>query len=146
MAGLTVSGGEPFQQPLALRDLLRQVRERTSGQFDIVVYSGYLLSTLRLRHADVLAAVDVVIDGRYRQLDLTDKPLRGSGNQRVHRLTALARHRYTDADDPASRVPPQLALTGASDIELYGTPTASELRALELSLADHGLTGDLSWR
>src|SRR4051812_39296619 len=44
--GITVSGGEPFDQPEALRVLLSALRERHCG--DCLVYSGYPIEELKL--------------------------------------------------------------------------------------------------
>ena len=54
--GVTISGGEPFEQPDGLRALLsglRAWRESAHLDFDILCYSGYPLATLeRKRQSD----------------------------------------------------------------------------------------------
>ncbi len=42
--GVSISGGEPFQQPEALEDLLRRLRATPPG---ILVFSGYTLERIR---------------------------------------------------------------------------------------------------
>lgn len=85
--GLTISGGEPFLQAAALRELIDRVRaERDLG---VIVYSGFLLEELRERKdaAGLLAAADILIDGPYRrELDIGQAYV-GSANQRIHYLT-----------------------------------------------------------
>jgi len=54
--GVTISGGEPFDQADALHALLMAVRERTTG--DILVYSGHAFETI----APLVAAMDGLID------------------------------------------------------------------------------------
>jgi anaerobic ribonucleoside-triphosphate reductase activating protein len=95
--GLTVSGGEPFDQPEALSELLRCVRPVLNG--DILVYSGYALSSLMSRHAELLANVDVLISGPFDPDAGQTLALRGSDNQRISLFTPLAESRYTSGID-----------------------------------------------
>lgn len=84
--GVTVSGGEPFDQPEELAALLAGLRDVVDH---VLVYTGYRVEELRadpVRSA-ALELVDVLIDGAYeRELD-DGRGLRGSSNQRVIRLT-----------------------------------------------------------
>lgn len=86
--GLTVTGGEPFQQPQALLALLKGVKERMD--LSTLVFSGYALGEVRRRPlgADTLRYVDVLVDGRYEAARHHGLGLRGSFNQRVHLLTS----------------------------------------------------------
>ncbi|MBI1792235.1 MAG: radical SAM protein [Acidobacteria bacterium] len=91
--GLTVSGGEPFEQPEALLDLLRQVR---SGGLSTLVFSGYARAAIERMPLgrQILSAADVLIDGPYVQERHLARGLLGSSNQRIHLLT----DRYSAAD------------------------------------------------
>lgn len=90
LAGITLSGGEPFLQPAPLLELARRVRR--SGK-NVVVYSGYTLEQLCARAASspdiaaLLRCTDILVDGPYieaeRDLELL---FRGSRNQRMLRL------------------------------------------------------------
>ena len=94
--GLTVSGGEPFQQPLAVAALIRKVRRATP--LDILVYSGYTLEEIRRSSRAMrvlLGEIDVLIDGRFILEESNQKVWRGSDNQRMHLLTPRAA-RYAD--------------------------------------------------
>jgi anaerobic ribonucleoside-triphosphate reductase activating protein len=97
--GLTVTGGEPFQQPQALLALLAGVQARTS--LSTLVFSGYRLDEIRRRPLgkETLRHVDVLVDGRYEAARHHGLGLRGSSNQRAHLLTS----RY--ALDDIERVP-----------------------------------------
>jgi anaerobic ribonucleoside-triphosphate reductase activating protein len=98
--GISVSGGEPFQQPEALLALL----ERFAGtRLSKLAFSGYTLAeitNLPLGPA-ILRHVDVLIAGRYVPSQRTGRSLIESANQQIHLLT----DRYTLADLAA--VPPR---------------------------------------
>jgi anaerobic ribonucleoside-triphosphate reductase activating protein len=78
--GVTLSGGEPFEQPEDLFRLLEAVR---SLGLHTLVYTGYSYEELRDTARETLAGIDMLIDGPYRR----DIPRRnawaGSGNQRI---------------------------------------------------------------
>ncbi len=87
--GLTVSGGDPFEQPESLLLLLSLVREHFK---DILVYTGYTLEEIKKGKAleagiRCLEYIDVLIDGRYvKAKNRPDCILRGSTNQKIHFL------------------------------------------------------------
>ncbi|CAK0770790.1 anaerobic ribonucleoside-triphosphate reductase activating protein [Gammaproteobacteria bacterium] len=87
LAGLTLTGGEPFDQTEALAILLEQVLPERPN-WDVIAYSGYTLATLRRPPTTtLLEKVDVLVDGPYRADIPQDHPLAGSANQQVHGLT-----------------------------------------------------------
>ena len=97
--GLSLSGGEPLQQPdaaLALLDAARALGMST------LAFSGYAIDEIRALPGgpDVLARLDVLIDGRYVAGERLATGLRGSANQRIHLLTA----RHTLAEVEATPV------------------------------------------
>ncbi len=94
--GVTISGGEPFQQPEALLRLVRALRARTS--LSVIVFTGYSLSEARSApHGEgILRNVDVVIAGPYIKELHTAEGLRGSSNQTVHLVTN--RYRLCDVE------------------------------------------------
>ena len=86
--GFTITGGDPFYQPEALRILLPRLTEISA---DILVYTGYLLEELP---ADILRHVAVLIDGRYIENRNRGEALRGSDNQRIIILQDAFRSSY----------------------------------------------------
>lgn len=78
--GFTVTGGEPFFQPEALRNLLPRLEEISP---DILVYTGSLREELP---PDILRHIAVLIDGEYLEERNRGEALRGSDNQRIHVL------------------------------------------------------------
>jgi anaerobic ribonucleoside-triphosphate reductase activating protein len=87
--GVTVSGGEPMLQASALRKLFEELRQKSD--LSIICYSGFTLEQLRHQNnADieqVLAQLDVLIDGQYIEERNDNQGWRGSSNQVIHFLT-----------------------------------------------------------
>ena len=87
--GMTVSGGDPMEQPDSLLMLLDKARNRFE---DILVYTGFSIDEIRQGCAGrsgikCLDYIDVLIDGRYvKELNTADCVLRGSSNQKIHYL------------------------------------------------------------
>ena len=84
IAGLTLLGGEPFQNVPELTEVVRAIKKRSSK--GIWAYSGYTFEELVENPArlDLLGEIDVLVDGRFieAQKDLTLR-FRGSANQRI---------------------------------------------------------------
>ena len=87
--GLSLSGGDPLHPAnlATIKALLRRVRAECPGK-DVWCWTGYTLATLSAAQHEVVALVDVLVDGRFEQ-DEADATLvwRGSRNQVIHRLT-----------------------------------------------------------
>ena len=87
--GLTVSGGEPFEQASAVARLCQAVRQ--SG-LSVMVFTGWTYQGIRSAKDKavkrLLAQVDILVDGPFIQ-ELADPNLRwrGSSNQKVWFLT-----------------------------------------------------------
>lgn len=81
--GITLSGGEPFDQAASCTVLSRKVKEMG---LNVVIYTGYQYEDLlkSKSHRDLLLQGDILIDGKFdiRKMDLT-LPFRGSTNQRI---------------------------------------------------------------
>jgi len=86
LKGITLTGGEPFEQAEALIALARRVRE--SG-LNVWAYSGYLYEQLLAGVPGeaatlLLEQVDVLVDGPFvESLKSLDLRWRGSANQRI---------------------------------------------------------------
>ena len=87
LQGITLSGGEPFEQAAGLLPLAQAVRRRGK---DVVAFSGYTFEALveKGRHdpaiTELLSLCCLLIDGRFElsQRDLSLR-FRGSRNQRL---------------------------------------------------------------
>lgn len=82
---LTVSGGEPFDQPEGLLQLLTLARKHHFE--DILVYTGYTHELLTQKYPHILRHVDVLVDGSFQEGLESELIWRGSANQRMVILT-----------------------------------------------------------
>ena len=128
--GLTLLGGEPFEQPEPLAELARLVQAR--GQ-TVMTFTGYELDDLRSAGDSAVAALlehtDLLVDGRFEvdRLD-TARPWVGSTNQRFHALTA----RYAGLVDSLTALPDRLEIHVAPSgrVEVNGWSDAASLEIL----------------
>lgn len=131
--GLTVSGGEPFEQPIALERLLSWWREHHKG--DILVFSGLSSEQIERHHSRILALIDVLISDPYQEEADHTLALRGSDNQRMHLLTPLAAQRYRVL--PRDRA---LDICWDGDrVWMAGIPNPADLRELHRRLEAQGV-------
>ena len=136
--GVTVSGGEPFDQPDALAALLAAMRAHCEG--DILVFSGYSREWLFAQHAGIVAAIDVIVSDPFRSGAGERLILRGSDNQRVTLLSDLARERYpADIDSREWEAARRLDLVVSNDeVWMAGIPRRGELERLRARLMERG--------
>lgn len=155
--GVTISGGEPFQQPEALLALCAELRLRWPVA-DVLVYSGYSFRRLQERHADVLNLVDAVIAEPFVAGRPTERPWRGSGNQTLHVLSPSFEARYAEAEEAARASaaapgPPEAPVARLQvtvdehAVWVTGIPRRGDLDRMRAALVDRGLVlGEVSWR
>ncbi|NRF25208.1 anaerobic ribonucleoside-triphosphate reductase-activating protein [Vibrio coralliilyticus] len=86
--GLSLSGGDPLH-PANVADVLRLVKRvrKECPDKDIWMWTGYTLAELTVEQQEVVALLDVLIDGKFEQ-EKKDLNLewRGSSNQIIHRF------------------------------------------------------------
>jgi len=88
--GLTISGGEPFEQIDALYTLIKEIKS-SQNKLSIVIFTGFTLKELKKRDnykiLYIIQQTDILVDGKYiKELYRVD-PWRGSTNQIIHFLT-----------------------------------------------------------
>ena len=126
--GVSVSGGEPTEQPAAVAALLQGARELG---LSTVVYTGRVCERLRDDPAcrELLAYTDLLIDGPFvPSRHRADLHWRGSTNQRLLRLS----DRFTEGDlaEPAASgeillSPSRVVLLGVGTRRLVAPPDRS---------------------
>jgi anaerobic ribonucleoside-triphosphate reductase activating protein len=121
--GITLTGGEPFEQADALCALVERCRARGLSAMS---FTGYELEELQApAQRALLARLDIVVTGRYRAAERSlDLAWRGSSNQRVRFLT----ERYNDQDLPGGRES-EVHIASDGRIVVTGFPEAELLRA-----------------
>lgn len=88
LKGVTLSGGDPFFQPIAAKEIADRVH--ALGK-DVWCYTGYTLEEI-LDSNDkdkiaLLKSIDILVDGRFIQSQKTlTESFRGSSNQRLIRV------------------------------------------------------------
>jgi anaerobic ribonucleoside-triphosphate reductase activating protein len=84
--GITVSGGEPFQQYEQLISFLHLVKTKTN--LTVYCFSGYYLHELEEKFRDrlFLKYIDFLVDGRYIEEQHENTNIKGSVNQSVFQI------------------------------------------------------------
>jgi anaerobic ribonucleoside-triphosphate reductase activating protein len=143
--GITVTGGEPFEQPSALEALLSAVREHLNG--DVLVYSGHAWEKLVPLLEPFRGLIDALISDPFDALAGQSRPLRGSDNQRMHLLSEVGRERYgallySELND-RSRVL-DLFIDEKGDAWFAGIPRLGDMRRLKALLAEDGIEASIT--
>jgi anaerobic ribonucleoside-triphosphate reductase activating protein len=136
--GLTVSGGEPFDQTDALLGLLGAVQARR--QMDVLVFSGYPVEMLHEKLKRLTGKIDALISDPYDINAPQTLPLRGSDNQRLHLLTDLGRERFSRYQFAEGEAGPVLDIMfeGDGTAWIAGIPRKDDLRRFTESLGAAG--------
>lgn len=121
--GLTISGGEPFDQPRAMLQLLRAIRPQLSG--DILLFTGYEFGALPSEAHPCLAYIDLLVAGPFDPSKACAATLRGSSNQTVHALTGLGGTRFEALSNASAR--PMDVITDETGLWLAGIPAPGDL-------------------
>jgi anaerobic ribonucleoside-triphosphate reductase activating protein len=132
--GITISGGEPFDQPEALGALLTELRARSA--VDILVYSGHPFERIATQVAQMNGLIDALMTDPY----LSDAPqtlaLRGSDNQRLHCLTASGETRFGALRNaPAEKAALDVMFDDDGSVWFAGIPARDDWERLQRRLA-----------
>jgi len=128
--GITLLGGEPFDQAAGLAPLAELAQE---VGLSVMTFTGRMYEALRTTaEADVhalLDATDLLVDGPYLadQPDL-NRPWVGSTNQQFHFLTERYRHLQDRLTELPDRIEARIAANG--EISLNGWATVDQLDRL----------------
>ena len=91
--GFTITGGDPFYQPDALKQIVDEISKIST---DIICYTGYEYKQLKKEYAQILEKIAVLIDGKYIEELNNGAVLRGSDNQNVIILNSAFREKYEE--------------------------------------------------
>lgn len=136
--GVTITGGEPFDQPDALAALLAAIRLRSSG--DILLYSGYSMAVLQEQVQRFSGLVDALMSEPYDAEAGQTLALRGSDNQRLHLLTSLGEERFATYLGARAKNDPGIDLMFDDDgiVFMAGIPRPGDMERLRALLASCG--------
>jgi len=144
LTGVTISGGEPFEQPHALAELLTWLKHQPSTRaLDVLCYSGLPLRKIQQHFPEHLALIDALIPEPFVNSRMGGVIWRGSDNQPIVLLSELGRRRFQAA--PASQPAMQVVVTD-DRIWFVGVPRDGDLERLRRMTEDRGLAlGNVSW-
>jgi len=128
IAGLTFSGGEPMEQASGLAALVRLARQKKD--LDLICFTGYRYERLLKNPpnsgvAELLAEVDVLVDGPFIQALNDSVGLRGSSNQRIIHLTPKLKEHNLESQKRNV----ELTITNG-ELAFIGIPTPGILSAM----------------
>lgn len=135
--GITITGGEPFDQYPALVAFCAFLKQKT-GQ-EVFCFSGYYLDELLDKFPDrlFLNYLDYLLDGRYIATQHDDRNVRGSLNQHLYKFeNGQAKLQSDFFQSPKWSI----AITPDHRIFMAGIPRRNDLNFIETELAKQGLT------
>ena len=136
-SGLTVSGGEPFEQPVALAEVLRFWRRHSSGS--VLVFTGYELDDLAPWFDVNPDLIDGLMTGPFRSDVGQTLALRGSDNQRLHVLSPLGREfEGFDRTGPPAAGSWAFMFAGAGQAWFAAFPARGDFARLRRALSSAG--------
>jgi anaerobic ribonucleoside-triphosphate reductase activating protein len=142
--GITISGGEPFDQLNALLELTARIRSKS--QADILVFTGYSWTTVRDVIESSAATIDALVTGPFDIEEQQTLALRGSDNQELHCVTEKGRARFASferlADERDRSV--DVMFDDNGDVWFAGIPARNDFRRLQELLENNGSTLDTS--
>lgn len=149
--GLTVSGGEPLQQPGELAGLLRAVRADATARrqdWDVLLFTGLTPDEWTPAQRSAAELADAVVAGRYRAGEPGTASLRASANQELLLQTGLAERRYPVPSVPVSGPGPALQVSlEDGGLTMIGLPRPGDLARMERELRRRGVRlEEVSWR
>lgn len=137
--GITISGGEPFEQAKELAELVAFLHEEITE--DILIYTGYTIEELRKMNDKridfILKKIAVLIDGKYEEALNDNLPLRGSSNQNVHLLNESYLEKYEPLLHGERKVQ---TVTVNNNVLAFGIPIYQTKQNLKKLLSPYGIS------
>lgn len=137
--GVTISGGEPTDQPESLQALLQAIRDRLGhDSLDILLFTGRSESWVTGVGRSVVSGADAVMTEPFVQEQAGARPLRGSDNQVLLTFTELGFDRYGVESQLGDRRRVQVSVDDG-ELRFVGIPTAETVAALATMAERSGL-------
>jgi anaerobic ribonucleoside-triphosphate reductase activating protein len=138
--GITISGGEPFDQPDALFELLARIRSQTEA--DILVFTGYPWATISGMLEPLPPSIDALVTGPFDINARQTLALRGSDNQELHLITDKGRDRFAGFERLATKQDQavDVMFDDNGDVWFAGIPARDDFRRLQELLESTGST------
>lgn len=136
--GVTISGGEPFEQLEGLEKLLRGIRSKWN--LSTLVYSGLSFKELKAYSLVKSGLIDALISEPYLQYEDQTKPLRGSDNQKLNLLTERGNQLFGQFEHSTNQFANSLDVMFDADgvVWFAGIPRRGDIKKLQEILADQG--------
>jgi anaerobic ribonucleoside-triphosphate reductase activating protein len=136
--GITISGGEPFDKPKALFELLKRLRSLTEA--DVLVFTGHPWTKVEEMLDASPGLIDALVTGPFDLNQSQTLALRGSDNQELHFLTAIGRARFASFQQPITGVERTLDIMfdDSGDVWFAGIPGRDDFRRLREMLEKAG--------
>ncbi len=122
--GITILGGEPFEQPRGLYELTKKCQERG---YSVILFTGFLYEELMKQEGkkDILKYTDLLIDGPYiEEKKELSRPWVGSSNQRYWFLS----EKYSEDDLEGIKNKLEIRISKGGSIMINGMCTCDVFR------------------
>ena len=131
--GITITGGEPFEQYEQLMAFLHLIKAKT--KLDVCCFSGYYLHELYSMFPDkqFTRYIDYLIDGRFSEKELGKENTKGTSNQTTYKF--VNEIPYVDESYKFS-TNWSLKVDDSCKIYLSGIPKTGEIDKLCLAMAE----------
>lgn len=89
--GVTISGGDPMEQPREVLELCKRIKKEFNNKLNIMIYTGRTIEELRAKDCkytrEILNIADYLVDGKFEEDKKENaKTYTGSSNQRIFDL------------------------------------------------------------
>ena len=137
--GITLSGGEPFEQDIEALETFLQLVKNDPRRLSVMCYTGRLMTELldNNRTAGILRYVDILVDGAYIHGFNEGHKWRGSSNQKFYSLNERYADIVAEAENDFNRGI-EIELTANMQFELTGIPQRGFMQNLEQKLQEKG--------
>jgi anaerobic ribonucleoside-triphosphate reductase activating protein len=126
--GITISGGEPFDQPESLLELLRRLQSLSEA--DVLVFTGYPWGSVSELVDASPGLIDALVTGPFDLNRSQTLALRGSDNQELHLLTTTGHARFAAFERPVTKadLTVDVMFDDRGDVWFAGIPGRDDFR------------------